>query len=220
MKIGIIQASSQKEKNSIIETCVRAATKGEEFEIINFGIYDNGKETLSYIQIALCISMLLESKAVDFVVTGCSSGQGMMLACNSLPGVICGYVENVTDAYLFGRINDGNAISYPLGLYFGWAAEINLVDTLKALFGESMGGGYPPKDAERKKRNTQQLKDINTASKKKLTELLPILDMDLVHGALNYDVVYEYIMKYGTNRELKTLITEMRLQTGIREGGW
>ena len=49
------------------------------------------------------ISMLLSSKSIDFVVTGCSSGQGMMIACNSLPDVICGYVENPQDAFLFGR---------------------------------------------------------------------------------------------------------------------
>ena len=34
----------------------------------------------------MMISLLIESGAVDFVVTGCSSGQGMMLACNSLSG--------------------------------------------------------------------------------------------------------------------------------------
>lgn len=43
----------------------------------------------------------------------------MMLACNSLPNVICGYVENPQDAFLFGRINNGNAVSIPLGLNFG-----------------------------------------------------------------------------------------------------
>ena len=48
----------------------------------------------------------------------------MMLACNSLPNVICGYAENPQDAFLFGRINDGNAVSIPLGLNFGWAGEI------------------------------------------------------------------------------------------------
>ena len=32
---------------------------------------------------------------------------------------------------LFGRINDGNAVSLPLGLNFGWAGEINLQSTIE-----------------------------------------------------------------------------------------
>jgi len=122
MKIGIIQASSQKSKNTVLYQCVKKAIEGQNHEVINFGLSEHCESRLSYIEIALCISMLLESKAVDFIVTGCSSGQGMMLACNSLPGVVCGYVENVSDAFLFGRINSGNAVSYPLWLNWGWTA--------------------------------------------------------------------------------------------------
>ena len=59
--------------------------------------------------------MLLANRTVDFIVTGCSSGQGMMLACNSMPGVICRYAPTPKDAYLFAQINNGNAISLPLG---------------------------------------------------------------------------------------------------------
>lgn len=78
--------------------------------MLNFGVFLYENEVFSCVEIALCISFLLESDSVDFVVTGCSSGQGMMLACNSLPGVICGYCKDASDAYLFGRINDGNAM--------------------------------------------------------------------------------------------------------------
>lgn len=109
----------------MLEKCLRDVVP-ENDEIINFGVYAQSEVSMSYIQIALCVGLLLESKVFDFMVTGCSSGQGMMLACNSFSGVTCGYVGNVTDAYLFGRINNGNAISYPWGVNFGWAAEINL----------------------------------------------------------------------------------------------
>lgn len=202
MKIGIIQASSQKNKNRMIEECLKKVVH-KEHQVINFGVFENSDDKLSYIQIALCISLLLESKAIDFVVTGCSSGQGMMLACNSLPGVVCGYVENVTDAYLFGRINNGNAVSYPLGMNWGWAAEINLRETLEALFSEPFGSGYPPEEAERKKRDAECLKRMNGVCKKSLVEILPLLDRDILEPALHYHVVYEYIMEHGTNEELK-----------------
>lgn len=52
---------------------------------------------------------------------------------------------------LFGRINDGNAVSLPLGLNFGWAGEINLQCTIEKLFTDAFGIGYPPEDAERKR---------------------------------------------------------------------
>lgn len=201
MKIGIIQASSQKSKNAIVEQCLRKAVK-DEHEIINFGMYEDSSQTMSYIEIAVCISLLLESHAVDFIVTGCSSGQGMMLACNSLPGVICGYVETVSDAFLFGRINDGNAVSYPLGLNWGWTAEINLTETFKALFCEPFGQGYPKEDAQRKQKDTRQLKQMNQICKKSMPEILTLLDSSLVSAALGYEPVYQYIMKYGHNQEL------------------
>lgn len=201
MKIGIIQASSQKDKNSIMETCVREVIP-KEHEVINFGIFGEDARTMSYIQIAICTGLLLESDAVDFMITGCSSGQGMMLACNSLPGVLCGYVQNPTDAYLFGRINNGNAISYPLGFNWGWAGEINFRETIRALFGEPFGNGYPAQDAERKRRDSAQLKEMNQLCKKSFVDIWESLDKENLLAALHYDVVRQYIMKNGKNTKL------------------
>lgn len=209
MKIGIIQASSQKDKNKSIENCLRNAVP-KEHKIFNFGIYEDSAVKLSYIQIALCAGLLLESKSIDFIITGCSSGQGMMLACNSFSGVLCGYAANVTDAFLFGRINNGNAISYPLGTHWGWAAEINLRETLKALFSEPLGIGYPPDEAERKKHDSEQLKQIQRLCKKDISEMLPLLDRKLVKGALHYDTVSNFIMEHGSNERLKAQIQEIR----------
>lgn len=209
MKIGIIQGSSQKNKNKIIEDCLREVVT-EDTEIFNFGVFEDNEDNMSYVQVALCVSFLLESRAVDFIITGCSSGQGMMLACNSFSGVICGYVANVTDAYLFGRINNGNAISYPLGVNWGWTAELNLKETLRALFCEPLGNGYPPKEAERKKHDTEKLKKINQVCKKNVLEILPLLDKEIMTGALNYDIVYDFIMENGTNEKLKESMIKYR----------
>lgn len=206
MVIGIIQASSQKDKNPIIERCVKEAAP--QHETVNFGVYEGDETEISYIKVAVCISLLLESGSVDFVVTGCSSGQGMALACSSL-GVICGYVQNVTDAYLFGRINDGNAVSYPLGFNWGWAAEVNFRETMKALFCEPMGNGYPKADAERKMRDTRQLKEINRICRRELAEILPLIDGDMVRDALNYGNVYRYISEHGKNPSLMQTINDV-----------
>ena len=157
---------------------------------------------------AFLISLLLSSKAVDFVVTGCSSGQGMMLACNSLPGVICGYVSNPSEAYLFGRINDGNAISYPLGLQFGWLGEIALQDTLQRLFDGAFGTGFPLKDAQRQIHDTQMMKSLNHITKHDLKTVLPLLDKTYVRSALTRKLVVDYVLEYGQDESLKTMLKD------------
>lgn len=210
MKVAIIQASSQKDKNNLLYKSVIETLKNKEYEVINFGIFPDEVAEYSYIETAMLISILLESKAVDFVITGCSSGQGMMLACNSLPGILCGYVENVSDAYLFGRINNGNAISLPLGLNFGWAGEINLQCVLSKLFDGPFGTGYPKEDAIRKQKDTHLLKAINRITKRELTDVIPKIDLDFMRKVVKRDCVYSYIMEYGQNNALKELLKSYR----------
>lgn len=210
MKIGVIQASSQKDKNTLLYESINKIAKNKRYEVVNFGIYEDEDIEYSYVEIAMLISILLESKAVDFVVTGCSSGQGMMLACNSLPSILCGYIENPSDAYLFRRINNGNAISIPLGLNFGWAAEINLQCILEKLFDEPFGIGYPQKDAARKQKDTQKLKLMNSITKRELKDVIPQMDIDFIKKIVNRDNVFNYVMKYGENNELKELLKTYR----------
>jgi hypothetical protein len=130
----------------------------------------------------------------------------MMLACNSLPGILCGYVSNSSDAYLFGRINDGNAVSYPLGLNFGWAAEINLQNTLNRLFDEPFGIGYPKEDSARKKQDATMLKELHAATKKSLPDVLPFLDQAFVKSVLQRDCVYQYVIQNSQNKRLKEIL--------------
>lgn len=204
MRIGVIQATSQVDKNERLARCVQSAARGH--EVVNFGCFPGETEAFSYIEIAVAVSLLLSSGAVDFVVTGCSSGQGMMLACNSLPGVLCGYVENPQDAFLFGRINDGNAVSVPLGLNFGWAGEINLQCTLDKLFAGPFGVGYLPEDAERKRRDTRLLKRINALTKRGAIEVLEQLDEDLMKSVLRKQNVVRYILKEGRQEEIQAFL--------------
>ena len=39
MKVAIIQASSQKDKNNLLYNCVIRTVKDKEYEVINFGIF-------------------------------------------------------------------------------------------------------------------------------------------------------------------------------------
>ena len=156
MRVGVIQASSRIDKNKILyETVLKNA---KQYDVVNFGCFPNEKETYSYVDISIQIGLLIASGAVNFVVTGCSSGQGIMLACNSIPGVLCGYTPTPQDAFLFGRINNGNAISVPLGVNYGWLGEVNLGYIMEALFSTPFGTGYPKEEAERKRKDAALLK--------------------------------------------------------------
>lgn len=44
---------------------------------------------MTYVQVGLLVAILINSKAVDFIVTGCGTGEGAMLALNSFPIKIC-----------------------------------------------------------------------------------------------------------------------------------
>ncbi len=154
--------------------------------------------------------MLISSQAVDFIVTGCSSGQGMMIACNSLPNLICGYLPTPQDAYLFGRINDGNVASLPLGLNYGWAGEINLKATLQQLFTEPFGIGYPLKDAKRKIEDTKKIKTLNQLAKRDIIDFLNEVDNQLMTKVLAKKNVIDYILEQGKDERIKQWILNRR----------
>lgn len=195
MRIGVIQASSQAGKNGMIFRTVRQAAAGS--EVINFGCRPGEEERYSYVEIALLAGLLLAGGAVDFIVTGCSSGQGMMLACNSFPGVLCGYAPTPKDAYLFAQINNGNAVSLPLGEEYTWAGQDNMEQTIRRLFSEPFGQGYPKGEASRKLRDTVLLKELRAKSQTDPAGFLDSLDGQLTERILSKRDVIRYILENG-----------------------
>ena len=208
MRIAVIQASSQVAKNELIYSVVKKYAAGA--EVINFGCFGNEDNKYSYIEISVLVGLLLSSKSVDLVVTGCSSGQGMMLACNNMPGVLCGYIPTPMDAYLFAQINDGNAVSLPLGEEYTWAGEENLDKTIAKLFSEPFGHGFPKSEAERKLEDTKLLKSIRNSSQVKMTDLLKTLEKPLLDKVLSKKDVVEYVLENGKDEDLFLLITELK----------
>lgn len=206
MKIAVIQASSQIEKNRLLFQYTRQAAPDS--EVLNFGCTSSEAHSYSYLEISLLAGLLLNSGAVDFVVTGCSSGQGMMLACNSIPGVLCGYAPTPMDAYLFAQINNGNAISVPLGEDYTWQGEENLQKTLKKLFSEPFGQGWPKSQAERKIRDSRLVKEIRRKGQKSYLEFMESLDKGLVEKILRKTDVLEYVKKNGVEEEIRNWITK------------
>ena len=204
MKIGVIQASSQAEKNELIyDTVSKYAPEGA--EVINFGCTKEEKDRYSYIDISVLVGALLASGSVDFVVTGCSSGQGMMLACNSMPGVICGYAPTPMDAYLFVQINNGNAISLPLGEEYTWSGYDNFEKTIEKLFSEPFGQGYPKREANRKLKDTRNLKGIRNTGQVKFEELWYMLDASVLETIKKKKNVIQYVAEFG-KKEIAALM--------------
>ena len=143
MRIALINENSQAAKNEIIfNTLNKVATKYGHV-VDNYGMFGADDKPLTYVQNGLLAAILINSKAADFIVTGCGTGAGAMLALNSFPKMLCGLVVEPSDAYLFGQINDGNAISMPYAKGFGWGAELNLEYCFEKLFNGPKGQGYP-----------------------------------------------------------------------------
>ena len=197
MRIGIIQASSQAAKNQLLSDTVKKYAVND--EIINFGCRENEPERFSYVEISVLAGLLLASGAVDFIVTGCSSGQGMMLACNNFPGVLCGYAPSPMDAYLFVQINNGNAVSLPLGEEYTWAGYENFENTIAKIFSEPFGQGYPNSEAVRKIKDTRMLKEIRGKSQRSATELLDSLDRSFIEHIMHKQDVIQYILQHGNS---------------------
>ena len=204
MKIGVIQASSQAAKNNMLFEYTRRYADCH--EVVNFGCFPGEETMYSYVESSILIGLLLNSGALDFVVTGCSSGQGMMLACNTMPNVICGYAPTPMDAYLFAQINDGNAISLPLGEDYTYSGENNCRDTIKLLFSEPFGQGYPKKEAQRKLRDTELFRDLKSKSHMDYISFLEKLDAGLIDKVLARENVIEYLMTNSRNKKVNEWI--------------
>ena len=185
MRIALINENSQAAKNGLIEETLRKVVEPMGHTVDNYGMYTaEDKAQLTYVQCGLLASILLTSGAADYVVTGCGTGEGAMLACNSFPGVICGHLVDPSDGYMFAQINDGNCVALPFAKDFGWGAELKLEMIFQQLFGFGHGNGYPKERVVPEQRNKKILDGVKAVTYRPLIEILPDLDADLLRGAV------------------------------------
>lgn len=208
MKIALLNENSQADKNSVIYKALKESADKNGHEVHNYGMYKQDQEhQLTYVQIGLVSSILINSKSVDFVVTGCGTGQGALMACNAFDGVVCGHIENPLDAYLFGQVNDGNCISLPYAQNFGWGAELNLGYTFDAIFGsEKLGAGYPKDRVEPQQRNKGILDDVKSVSHTPIVEVLKNIDQDFLKSAIDYPEFKELFFENAQDEEIVSYI--------------
>ena len=205
MKIGLITENSQCSKNNIIYECLKSST---DYEIINFGMKENDN-VLTYVQAGLLSAILLNSGCVDFIVTGCGTGEGAMMSLNSYPGVSCGLIETPLDAFLFSQINAGNAVSIPYAKGFGWGSEINLKYIFENLFKSEFGGGYPKERYESEKFNREKLLEIKKITHVSLVEILNKIDQKFLFDTINRDEFKKYFFENAKDKEIKEIINKV-----------
>lgn len=217
MKIALIIENSQAAKSETVHAALTAVAEPLGHQVFHYGMYTpEDKASLTYVMNGLLAGILLNSGAADFVVTGCGTGMGSMLACNAMPGVFCGLVIDPTDAFLFGQINDGNAISMPYAKGFGWAAELNLQDCYRKLFEGERGLGYPKERAEIMAKNRGILRQLKAATCKDMLSALKAVDQDLLKAAVAgerfQELFFANAKDEGIRDYIKGLVGERALQ--------
>ena len=186
MRIALINENSQAAKNPMIEASLKKVVEPMGHEVVNCGMYSADDACqLTYVKIGLLACILLETGAADYVVTGCGTGEGAMLACNSFPGVLCGHLCDPSDGYMFAHINDGNCVALPFAKDFGWGAELKLEMIFQQLFGFGHGQGYPKERVIPEQRNKKILDAVRAKTIRPLLECLEAIeDRELVRGAV------------------------------------
>ena len=210
MKIALINENSQAAKNSIIYDALTKVVEPMGHEVVNYGMYSvEDKAQLTYVQVGLLTAILLNSKAVDFVVTGCGTGMGAMLAANSFPGVVCGHAQDPVDAFTFSQINAGNALALPFAKGFGWGAELNLQYIFEKLFGQEMGQGYPKERAQIMAKNRNILNDVKKITHVDMMTILKEIDQDFLKQTISGAKFEEYFFTNCQDEEMAAYLKSL-----------
>ena len=193
MIIALINENSQAAKNEMICETLKKVVEPMGHRVVNYGMYfAEDPNSLTYVQNGILAAVLLNSGAADYVITGCGTGEGAMLACNSFPKVLCGHIESPLDAYLFSQVNDGNCVALPFAENFGWGGELNLQYIFEKLFCTPGGGGYPKERVVPEQRNKKILDSVKEITHTDMVTILEKLDRELVRGALSGEKFAEY----------------------------
>ena len=186
MRIALVMENSQASKNALVEQVLRQVVEPLGHTVDNYGMYTAEDDCqLTYVHAGLLASLLLTTGAADYVVTGCGTGEGAMLACNSFPGVLCGHLEDPADGYLFAQINDGNCVALPYAKDFGWGGERKLEMIFHQLFAYGHGNGYPKERVVPEQRNKKILDGVKAITYRPLIDILKDMDPAFVKNAVS-----------------------------------
>ncbi|TQI81422.1 ribose 5-phosphate isomerase RpiB [Serratia fonticola] len=210
MNIALMMENSQAGKNALVLEQLQAVAAGNHDAVFNVGMSDEQDHHLTYIHLGIMASILLNSEAVDFVVTGCGTGQGALMSLNIHPGVVCGYCIDPADAFLFAQINNGNALSLPFAKGFGWGAELNVRYIFEKAFTGRKGEGYPIERKEPQVRNAGILNQVKQAViKDNYLDTLRAIDPELVKTAVSGARFQECLFANAKKPEIVAFVKEI-----------
>jgi ribose 5-phosphate isomerase RpiB len=194
MRVAVINEISAADKNGNI----LVALDGLGNQVINAGMQKvGGGPELSYINTGFMAAVLLNARAVDYVIGGCGTGQGFLLSVMQYPGVTCGHILSPLDAWLFTQINGGNCISLALNQGYGWAGEVNLKFVFEKLFSVQSGLGYPAHRREPQKASRLLLRDVNAATHRAMPDIIESLPAEAVKPVVAYPGFLETLESHG-----------------------
>ena len=207
MKIAVITEGSTKIRNAE----VMAALDGLGHNVFNLGMKNSeGEPDLTYMETGFLSALVLNLKAVDFVIGGCGTGQGYFNTVLQFPGVACGLLIDPVDAFLFSQVNAGNCISLALNKGYGnLGGGINLSYMFKFLTSETWGQGYPPARAQLQINARRRLEKLSLDSHKPMNEIIRLMDRDVVNKTLSFPGVIDFI-KTAPPSELKDFVLDRR----------
>ena len=210
MNIALMMENSQAGKNALVLTQLEAVAADNNDAVFNVGMQDDQDHHLTYIHLGIMASILLNARAVEFVVTGCGTGQGALMSLNIHPGVVCGYCIDPADAFLFAQINNGNALSLPFAKGFGWGAELNVRYIFEKAFTGRKGEGYPLDRKEPQVRNAGILNQVKSAvMKENYLDTLRAIDPELVKTAVGGERFQKCLFEQGKDQEIIAWVKQL-----------
>lgn len=210
MKIALVNENSQCSKNEMIYNSLNKIATNLGHEVLNFGTYNQEDETqLTYVEAGLLTAILINTKTVDFVVTGCGTGEGAMLAANSFPNVLCGHIVDPSDAYMFMQINDGNAVSFPFAKGFGWGAELNLEYCFKEMFSHPAGNGYPKERVIPEQKNKKILDEVKKVTHNDMLTIVKNINQEFLKHTISGKNFKKLFTENCDNSELSQYIKSL-----------
>jgi len=208
MKIAVVNEGSTKIRNADLVKAVESLNQGH--EIYNLGMKNvEGEPDLNYLDTGFISALVLNLKAVDFVLGGCGTGQGFINAVLQFPGVACGLLLDPVDSFLYSQVNAGNCISFSLNKNYGLGGDVNLKYILQNLFSENFGKGYPEARREIQTKARARLEKLSLDAHRPMKEIIQTMDKAVIDTALKFPGVSDFIKNKAPQSELKDFVLSL-----------
>ena len=212
MRIAVMSEFSTAFRNAQVVEALQSTGH----EIVNVGMTDaDFKPFTTYVDLGLMAASLLNSGAVDFVVTGCGTGEGATISLNHYPNVFCGKILDPVDAYIFSQLNCGNAIALALNKGFGAGGDINMKYIFQRLFENEWEGGFPPTRAEFQGELRANLKSNASFTTRPLIDALREMPESSYAALVGNELFMDCLKKFAPDHEITRFFVEKAAKYGF-----